>query len=370
MPSPLLAERTRPAVNLTVVDEETNGHLPAVPTGHNPWSITLSTVKEAIAKYLAEKKLGSEEDGAALLWLRNFGFNNRRSVAEVASLLEYNKNTVWKVLNGDHEAKLDNFVAAVVDFRRTVEATNTRGIPFVETAQSRRIWKLCERALTYQKIVFIYGPSHCGKTTSFLELRKRKPYGRVIHVRMPTGGYISAFKRRLGKALGISGRYSMNDLSDLILEALDENVLLIIDEVTECFRAWRGARVDTLNFVREIYDLVGCGIVLSGTGKAQAGIEGDHRDMFEELRNRGMKPVVLDGKPSSDDLDALAKAVGLSPATGDALKLQNAINEHECLGNWITLLRAGMRRAANKKETMSWQQVILADIHFSKQGKS
>ena len=219
------------------------------PPQENPWTINLRSLKVALDKYRAEGRLSSEKDASSLLWLHQFGFSNRQTIAQVADLLKYDKNTVYKVLKGLHEARLDKFVAAVDEFRARTENDNVNGLPFVQTTLARRIAALCERAIVYGKIVFIYGCSHCGKTTSLKQYKAEKKFGEVVCVRMPAGGHLGAFKRRLASALLIAGKRSGYELDEEIFTALKKVRLLIVDEVAECFPLDRPPRLNTLGYM-------------------------------------------------------------------------------------------------------------------------
>jgi DNA transposition AAA+ family ATPase len=351
-----------------------NDPIPERPNGTRRWSIPTTTVNEATASM-------PEEHRAALRWLQGYGIDSNKTIDEVAALLKkrdgskYSRDSVYQALTGRREAGtgLNSIVGSILELRRSVEARNSVGFPYVTWKVSERIWELCEMAFTYQDIVFIYGRSHRGKTVPLKQYAKEKPFGRVIYIEMPIGGYISAFKADLAEALKISGKYSTNELSKRIREAIDPGMILIVDQFHRAVPRNRRQSLDTFDFIMQLHDLCECGVVLCGTPQAREEIEnekGNNAEFFRQLINRSVGSFVIEDAVSANDLVPFAKAIDLPPATGEALDLQTATISSHSLGKWIKLLRTAMRLAANKNQPLAWEHVIKANRWLTAQGES
>lgn len=343
--------------------------IPNRPTGRRNWTIPTTTVNDATVAM-------SEEHRAELRWLQGYGIDSNQSIDQVAALLKksngesYSRDSVYQALTGRREAGLDSFVAAIIELRRSIDARSSVGFPFVTWSRSERIFDLCEMAFTFQDFVFIYGRSHAGKTEPLKKYAATKPHGRVIYLEMPPKGYISAFKTDLAEALKISGRYSTNELSVRIRNAIDPGMIIIIDQFHRAVPRTGRQGLDTLDFIMTLRDLRQCGVVLCGTPQAKAEIENPqnaHAEFYKQITNRSVGTFMIEDAISADDMALFAAAIDLPPASGDALDLQTAVLRKHSLGKWIKLLRAAMRLAANKKEPLAWIHVIKANRWLTEQ---
>jgi hypothetical protein len=362
MTQTLLAERPASKLNLPVNDDLALT-IPDAPSGHNPWSISLQEVNATI------EKLGlSERQGAALRWLRDFGFRNRKSLADVAALIDYDKNTVYKILTGRHGAKLDSFTQEVEAFREKVEKTATKGFPFTQTETGEHINMICDLAISTGRIAFIVGKSHCGKTANLVEYPKAHAYGLVDYIRMPAGGHAHAFKIRAARKKAISGKYNAIELSELLIDSFAPNKAAILDEFQECAPDCERPRQKTISFIREIHDTTGVPIILSMHEEAFERMqEKRHAQLFKPLLNRALDPFYLPDESSEPDLIAYAARLGLAPASGPALDLQKTIVTTKSLGTWLSLLLISQSAAKRRGEPLSWEHVLKTDRIFAKE---
>jgi DNA transposition AAA+ family ATPase len=337
--------------------------------GVRRWTILPATVK------LVTEAM-PEEQGAELRWLCAYGIEKNLTIDEVAAQLKkrngdaYSRDSVYQALTGRREAKLDSFVASVIELRRSVEARASVGFPFVEWPRSEKIFDLCEMAFTFQDIVFIYGRSHAGKTVPLKQYAKSKPFGRVVYLEL-VGAAISAFKADLAGALSIGTRNRGVDLNKMIREALDPSMILIVDQFHRCVVNRKGNDCKTLDYIMHLRDVCGCGVVLCGTPQAKAEIENPkspNAEFYRQLINRSVGTFMVEDAISEDDLALFSAAVGLLRATGEALDLQTSTVSHHSLGKWIKVLRQAMRMAANKGHELSWLHVIKANAWMKQQG--
>jgi DNA transposition AAA+ family ATPase len=318
-----------------------------------------------------------DEERSALRWLHSYGSERNLSLEEIASLLKqdngksYSRDSVYQALTGrraESGASLAPFVAAVQRLRKIEEArAGANRAPFIETTLTKRVFKICETALNFQRIAFIYGDSQIGKTTALEEYQRTHNHGETIYVRMPAGGTFGEFVRVIAKALRISPALKDWQMKDKIFSSIDSRMLLIVDQCHECFLGQYSDRsLRCLLFLMEIFDRCRCGIVLVGTAKFEAGImDSRYRETLKQLVRRGLpKPLRLPDKPSVANLNEFSAAYGLPPAEGAALELQSdTIRDHD-LGIWLTTLQAGQKIATKRQESMTWKHVIAANAAF------
>lgn len=285
------------------------------------------------------------------------------TLAEVAKLVRYDESTLHRVFAGKYEGNLQNVVDEIVAFFKLHdERSKGRKLPFIETALARRIWKVCDAALEYQRIGFIFGDTQIGKTEALLKYRDDHNHGSTIYVSVPTGGSATLFLAALARALRISPQQKEKELIRRIFDAFDDRMLLIVDEAHQCLYSKgeaRGAR--TLEFVRELFDARKCGVVICGTNVFRDEMEtGRFAGILKQAKRRRLVALQLPSAPTADDLQAFAAAYDLAPASGEALALQSDVIRDEGLGFWLTLLRMAAKVATTKKARMSWPGVIRA----------
>ena len=148
------------------------------------------------------------------------------------------------------------------------------------------------------------------------------------------------------------------------LGAMQRAVVFVYDDVARRVRVVGSHLVDI-----ELFDAKNPGIALWGTPVFRDGIRSlENANFFKQLRRRGLKAdgFELPATPLREDLDTYAKAYGLPPATGEALKLQTKLIKEDGLGMWITRLALGKTRADSQKHRISWTDVIRAHDYIDK----
>ena len=350
------------------------------PDTHENAIVTMQAIKYRIPGDVVNKATAelADDERSALRWLHSYGSEHNLSMDELASLLKqdsgksYSRDSVYQALTGrraESGASLQPIVKAIERLRKIEEArAGANRAPFIETQLTKRIWKICETALNFQRIAFIYGQSQIGKSTALEEYQRTHNHGETIYVRMPARGSIGEFIRWLAKGLRISQGLKEWQLKERIFGAIDNRMLIIIDQCHECFRSstYGDRSIATLLFIMEIFDRCGCGIVLVGTTEFERGMmDSRFSGTLKQLVRRGLpKPLRLPDKPTVANLNEFSAAYNLPPATDAAIALQSdTIRDHD-LGIWLTTLQAGQKIASKRKEAMSWQHVIAANAAF------
>jgi hypothetical protein len=180
---------------------------------------------------------------------------------------------------------------------------------------------------------------------------------------MPTGGQMSSFLIAMARELHIGESLSITRMRERIKGMFDDRMLLIVDEAHACIKAESRSQsaVQTIDFVREIFDEKECGLVICATNIFRDAMEGGpmHKVLRQSKRRR-LCSLQLPNEPTRADLNTFAAAYKLPPSQGAAMALEKQMVEDEALGMWLTLLRMGAKLAAQRKQKMDWGHVLAA----------
>lgn len=287
---------------------------------------------------------------------------NALSMEDTGKLIGVTAPVISQIFRGKYGAKLDNITEAIEKyFELADKRASGRKLAFIETSLTRRIWNVCDAALEFQRIAFIFGDQQIGKTESLIAYRNTHNHGSTIYVRMPTGGALTNLLKSMARALRISENMSLPVLRERVKAAFDDRMLLIVDEVHLAIRENSMRPVDSINYIREIFDETKCGVVLSATNVFRDAMNsGGIQRLLRETKRRRLCALQLPNQPSQQDLNTFAAAYGLPPASGAARQMEKAMIEDEALGMWLTLLRMGAKLAAKENRPMNWNHVLMA----------
>lgn len=238
----------------------------------------------------------------------------------------------------------------------------TAPLPFVETRFARRVWQTIDYARKYAKITFVFGESQIGKTCAIAEYCRTRPG--AIYVRMPSSPTLRLFVFDLAETLGASPRMTFPQRRKFILSRISRDDVLIVDEAHQAIltdRTVTATHAKIFEFIREVYDAVGCGLTLCSTNVFEKEIStGALSGVLEQCRRRSLVSFHCPALPSAGDLSKFEEAYGL-PAIPDAAKsVRNDVVKSERLGVWLTVLRMAAGIAATQKRAVSWDDVLLA----------
>jgi DNA transposition AAA+ family ATPase len=297
----------------------------------------------------------------ALRWLFFHSIENGVALKDAAAAIHYSTTVLYRAMKGEYEGDLDAVVEAISSYKRIVEqrADSTQA-GFVETETAKRIWKICDAALTYQSIATIFGDSQTGKTWALEEYARRHNHGATKFIRLPAAAGVQMVCRAFADACGLSHKCSYEAMRERITRAIDGNTLVIVDELHQAFNTYqKHARVGVLEVIREIHDRTGCGMVLCGTNVARDEISsGQHKLLLEQLRRRGIFKLQLPQVAPWADRVAIAAAYGL-PAPEDAEReVIDEIVHSSGLRAYTSFLRAGNKIAAKRKQPVAWKHVL------------
>ena len=307
------------------------------------------------------------ESARTIRWLHSYYFDNNLGLEATAAAIGYDASTLSRVFHGRYNGSIPDVVKAILRFRDIYEERQSvNRAPFIKTALYCEIEECCQLALTYQKMVHLYGESQVGKTSCLRHYAETHNHGETVMVEMPVGGSLSHFMDVLAPKVRVN-KHRDGGLAISLLRSLGPNNLLIVDEASRALqaRAYGGKSLKTLDFIRALHDTSGCGVVLCGTNvfrdqMADRGLE----KFLNQLNRRCLLRRQLPDKPSLADLNAFARHYQLEPAMGEARKLQMAVIAEHGLGVWLTTLTSASRKATKEKKPLTWDHVLKAHAFF------
>ena len=350
---------TAPAIPKKVTPPENQPTLGNVGGSQNYIALAGDTVQKTVESLVARGAL--DKDQAELIrWAFAYAKTNNLSLAAAGEVFDLSASTVQRLFTGQYGADYSGPVAKLSNARRLVEARSSRkDVGFIETSVWRKIDAACTSALNDQMPVFIYGPSQIGKTTCLLEFARRHNHGTSKYVRMPAACTFSFFVQSVARACFIpsSRQTRINDMRERVAHAIDSKNLLIVDEFHQAL-VTVGAMTATqiMEFIREIYDRTGCGIVLSATNVGERELErGERAGIYDQLRRRGMVKLMLPAKAGMADLRKIAASFDLAPPEGRYLDAVQSMLALSGTGMYIKYLQAAHSLAVRRSQTLSWE---------------
>lgn len=315
-------------------------------------------VQEGLRRLQAEGKI--DADGADLVfWLYNYAQDNKLTLKGMGDVIGLSQTVAFHILRCDYAAKYDSIVDAIRKAKKRVEEeAKKKSIGFVKTWTAARIFEACDAALYDHWPEFIYGVSQSGKTTALLEYQRTHNHGTTKYMRM--GSHWS--KARVVMELAICCRCFSNKattavLEHRILDSLTDRNLLIVDEFHEAlFTSGQSAALEIMEFLRELYDRTGCGIVMAATPMGLKDFEaGKNAVAFDQLRRRGLVKIVLPEVPRVSDINKFAKSFDLPTPDGEILKGIKQMLRVDGLGKFVKYLQKAYALAAGEDRPLTWE---------------
>jgi DNA transposition AAA+ family ATPase len=279
------------------------------------WPVSLDELQKNISHCTQESQ---ELMSWCFLWCIDDAHPYR--MEEFANRVGVDKTTIFRIVRGTylhHETKeriqissqLERSMAAF----RKLELERAQGgrTVFVMTPTAKKIHNACDLARESQSPVFVYGPSHMGKTWSLINYTQSNNHGRTIYVRLQAASGLGGMVRAIASGLGISDKQPTAKLIERIKRALRPNMLLIIDEAHQLRYTYRKESFFAcLEVLREFYDEAQCGMVICGTNLLLKSMT-DNRGELEQLIRRGVHRCVLADAPTKGDVTAILAEAGL-----------------------------------------------------------
>ncbi|MFH0878578.1 MAG: AAA family ATPase [Lentisphaerota bacterium] len=350
-------------------------------TGNNArasWPFSLHAIRANMTHNSPE---GREAMVSAFLWCTDEKHPIDKS--EFARLVGYSENVLYKLYTGKYlhpttKTKMDVPPDLIHAIKKFLELERERFLggknEFVVTPTAKKIFMACDLARESKTPVFLWGPSHIGKTWALEYYQADNNHGRTVYARMKAASGLGGMVKRISGKLGVSPNGNTSDLIDRIKNSLTPNMLLIIDELHLLMYTYRKESFfGCLEVIREIHDEVGCGMVLCGTQLLLEKInEGKHREM-EQLLRRGVHRIPLPTMPTKADLAAIFKHSGLDfPDRKDVVTIQKIVEKpydvvrqlarDEGLKAITERMRYGRKLAQRENHKFTWDHFIAAHL--------
>lgn len=246
--------------------------------------------------------------------------------------------------------------------KNTIIVTAAEPLPFVETKFARRVWQTINYARKYGKITFIFGESQIGKTSAIREYQRRTEGAH--YVRMPSSPTLRLFVHEFAAALGAPERLTFPQRRRYIFSRIKRSDVVVVDEAHQAILTERGlnpTQAKIFEFIREVYDAVGCGITICSTNIFETEMtSGALAGVMAQCNRRSLVTFHCPARPSAGDLAKFAAAHGLPEITDEAKAEQADVIKRECLGVWLTVLRMACEIAAGKGRSVQWADVVQA----------
>lgn len=316
-----------------------------------------------------------EEQKSLVRWLHWYVRTNTWTWDQLVQNVGYSSTTwsrIWKdrYRYANTEARagermpIDDHCKAIRRFRQLVEEREAvKDTGFIETGVWELVQWLCRRAQVRNKIGLIWGESQIGKSTCVREYQKRNNHGRTTYCEMPPASGVQLMLRTIAAALGVPNKHGFDLLLQEVCQALDPSKCLIVDEIHRVFTTYqKGSVMRCLDTLRYIYDKTGCGMVLVGTPTMRQELEkGEFSQYLKQLKRRaGSLMLQLPTLPPRADLDLVAKAFDLEPASGEAEEILLAVAKADGFGKVKMLLQDAGERASKKKRKVTWEDFVWA----------
>lgn len=324
-------------------------------------------IRKAIAYAIATHRVKSEEDGELISWLYGYARENVLGYADLEAVMKDrlgdklapSANTVYQVFHGSYmAASWAGVLDPIRKFRAMVhEELKRKSIGFIETETAKIIFKACRSAMNDGMPAFIYGASQMGKTTALLEYQRLNNHGRTHYLRFGSRWTKSRVVRELAAMLGNGVKATKQwALEDAIFAGISKYNLLIVDEFHLALETTtEAASKEIVEFVREVYDRTGCGLVLASTKVGLGAFEGGRNKMlFDQLRRRGVVKVVLPDVPPVRDINVIARSFDLPLPTGETLADIKMLLKSRGLGVFIKYLQKAYALSKEDGSELTW----------------
>lgn len=264
--------------------------------------------------------------------------------------------------NAGTESVIESLNKARASFGEAIENPD-----FIMTSLAKRVFAAADKTRALGNVTICWGAMGIGKTTIVSEYQRLNNHGKTMLVRFPVGATFAYFVQCVAKAAGVATRsQSQFHQRDKIIATLSAGKrLLIVDELHQAFLTTRGdTAVRCLEFLREIADCSGCGLMLFGTDVIRHEFfEGIHREALAQLVDRGTVQIPLPTKPTRGDVTAFLAHYGLRLPTEqdpEAAALLNDILTASGLRKLTMHLRDGAAYAAKQQQAYTWDHFTAA----------
>ena len=338
------------------VPENTNDLFGAQPA--QSMNRSADQVRQSCRPYVDAGRV-SDEGLESIVRLFNLGKGRGYSFDQTGALVDYSGSTISRLFAGKYEGDLEKVVEKIDSYLELeAERAKMKSDRFIENSIWRRVNNLCNFALTRNAIVRLVGPSQIGKTYCLKEYMRRSSR-QVCYVRIPAAPTMKLVVDAFARAVGVNSSLRADDARQRVSRAIGRNTLLIIDELHELvMSADKGTAMKVVEWIREIWDNSGCGMVLCGTTSMEDDLINDAKmkGWLVQIDHRCQRVVRLPNAIPAEDVVLAAEAYGISGDTGCVEALLATIRMNRltsCLA--LTASWCAGNNRSRQKHPLNWE---------------
>lgn len=277
------------------------------------WRISLDTLNRNIAHCRPEVRQTLRE---CFIWSTRHAIDFHDFCAQA----NVNQNTLYKLLfhkyfHPQTGVPLDmsqKMLQSLQKWLRDTRAHASKRESFVLTPTAQKVLRACAFARESQTPVFLFGPSHIGKTWALEHESETNNHGQTPYFRIRAAGGIMGLLKLIATGVGVSPNSNREQLKERLFNALDRDMVLIFDEVHELLHTYQHSSfMACVEFLRELHDVVGCGMLLSMTNFGRDQFANKRQAALEQIMRRGVHRFQLPDQPLKKDLELILAANGL-----------------------------------------------------------
>lgn len=267
-------------------------------------------------------KQNNLEHRELLQWFYYFIAENNWSMSQAASEVNVSVTTLSRLFNGKYVDPKNGIpipppaaMLAAIRRMRELDKVDTlkRSAGRIKTPTVNRIWAICRKAWEQRKIAFVFGEPQIGKTEALKWFRDENNHGNTIYVDLNGATGVQDIYKCFAKALKL-GYSSPSRLKDRIFDAINERMLIIIDEFHQITFAYRkGSSCAMVHAIKAIHDICRCGMVICSTNIGRREVESGHdAKLCSQLLKRGTIQLQLPNAMPIEDVRAIVEAYKLN----------------------------------------------------------
>lgn len=323
------------------------------------------------------------EDNEILIWFANNALEKGVEVKDVRSLIPYNHVSIRRVYTGTYLGKTTSIINEMRRYR--VQHNQMRRLgsepPYVHTAITNLVWKAARHAMEEHRPVNLIGNTQRGKTRALEELTRQEGLN-IVFVRCPVSPTPLTILKRIARALGCRIQNGNREICwGYIEKNLTYDHLLVIDEMHQCIFQKPHIAFMVIETIREIYDLIKCGLVMIGTPVWGSMLDGKEdmeavsnpnilnrrrtetniqwADVLEQIIKRGDR-FTLSDELYTAEIEKFWQSYGLPEPSEHDFKIVSRIANNDGVGVLTSRLRDGERVARNMQQPYSWRHFFMA----------
>jgi hypothetical protein len=379
--------------------EPINDETPQRPVGNvrSTWSFSADSIRENTTHMSAD-----EQESLLALFRWCIDPQHPLRLEDTAKRLKCSTALIYQLLTGKYREPVskapkrpsDEFMTNLRDFLALEAKRFELGkTDFVLTPTAKRIERACNLARESQTPVFIWGPSHIGKTWAVTRhYLPENNHGKTLYCRMQAAAGLGGMVRAMAKAAGVADKSNNAELIQRIKNATTPNTLWILDELHLLAHTYRkGSFHNSMELLREIYDETDCGLAMMFTILDE--LKAASQKELQQLWRRGIHKVPLPLMPTKGDLAAILghygfdgevysegkKEIGVFPSPSLEVTVKNItekpydilrqVSKNDGLKAITERIRYAQKLAGKADGKISWHHFVDAHLRIAKQAE-